>query len=69
MRWIKCSEQMPEINTQVIYCDEFMHRGSARYIKYDFAKTEKGRAPRFEDLRGVVHGVTHWMPLPTPPTE
>ncbi|MBY3727107.1 DUF551 domain-containing protein, partial [Escherichia coli] len=35
----------------------------------EYAKTQKGREPRFETLTGIWHGVTHWMPLPEPPQE
>lgn len=69
MEWIKCSEQMPEIDSRVLVALHGKYVQSATYRRWSGAKTEKGRAPRFEDLRGIVHGATHWMPLPAPPTE
>lgn len=69
MEWIKCSERMPEIGNRVIVTIEGKYVRCASYTQWDGAKTERGRAPRFEDLRRIVHGVTHWMPLPEPPSE
>lgn len=36
-----------------------------------YAKTEKGRLPRWEEVTGTLafNEPTHWMPLPAPPTE
>lgn len=69
MEWIKCSERMPDIGKSVLVVINGKYVNSASYTQWDGAKTAKGRAPRFEDLRGIVYGVTHWMPLPEPPTE
>lgn len=69
MDWIKCSERMPEIDARVLVALRGKYVQNATYRQWSLAKTEKGRAPRFEDYRGIVHGVTHWMPLPEPPTE
>lgn len=69
MEWIKCSEQMPEIGARVLVVMYGKHVHSAAYRQWETAKTEKGRAPRFEDQRGIVYGVSHWMPLPEPPAE
>ncbi|KAF6596661.1 DUF551 domain-containing protein [Cronobacter sp. EKM101R] len=65
--WIPCSERMPEIGNRVIVTIEGKYVRCASYTQWDGAKTERGRAPRFEDLRGIVYGVTHWMPLPAAP--
>lgn len=69
MSWIKCSERMPEVDSRLLVVTHGKYVSAAAYRQWAGAKTEKGRAPRFEDLRGIVHGVTHWMPLPEPPTE
>jgi len=69
MEWIKCSERMPEISSRVLVAIRGKYVTNATYTSWTGAKTEKGRAPRFEDLRGIVHQVTHWMPLPEPPTD
>ena len=57
--WVKCSERMPELNVPVL-----VHTGSGMEIDhtYDFGDG----ASFYEDLYGDV---THWMPLPAPPTE
>lgn len=69
MEWIKCSEQMPDIGERVLVVTRGIYVGCASYRQREGAKTAKGRAPRFEDFGGIVYNVTHWQPLPKPPTE
>lgn len=64
--WISCSERMPEIRQTVIGWNGYAV-GQCVYTRNEYAKTQKGREPRFETLTGIWHGVTHWMPLPEPP--
>ncbi|AHG09853.1 DUF551 domain-containing protein [Escherichia coli] len=66
--WISCSEQIPEIRQTVIGWNGYAVRQCV-YTRNEYAKTQKGREPRFETLTGIWHGVTHWMPLPEPPQE
>ncbi|HCQ0340767.1 TPA: DUF551 domain-containing protein [Escherichia coli] len=66
--WISCSERMPEIRQTVIGWNGYAVRQCV-YTRNGYAKTQKGREPRFETLTGIWHGVTHWMPLPEPPQE
>lgn len=66
--WISCSERMPEIRQTVIGWNGYAVRQCV-YKRNEYAKTQKGREPRFETLTGIWHGVTHWMPLPEPPQE
>lgn len=66
--WISCSERMPEIRQTVIGWNGYAVRQCV-YTRNEYAKTQKGREPRFETLTGIWHGVTHWMPLPQPPQE
>ncbi|MEC9709469.1 DUF551 domain-containing protein [Escherichia marmotae] len=61
--WISCSERMPEIRQTVIGWNGYAVRQCV-YTRNEYAKTQKGREPRFETLTGIWHGVTHWMPLP-----
>ncbi|NEG85075.1 DUF551 domain-containing protein [Pantoea agglomerans] len=68
-QWIKCSEKMPEIGAKVLVVQHGKYVSSVHYRQWVTAKNEKGRAPRFEDMRGIVYGVTHWQPLPSPPEE
>lgn len=65
--WIACADRMPEIEDRVLVVTYGKYVSAARYTQWEGAKTARGRAPRFEDLRGIVHKVTHWMPLPSPP--
>ena len=66
--WISCSERMPEIRQTVIGWNGYAVRQCV-YTRNEYAKTQKGREPRFEILTGIWHGVTHWMPLPEPPEQ
>ncbi|HBN1798588.1 TPA: DUF551 domain-containing protein [Escherichia coli] len=66
--WISCSDRMPEIRQTVIGWNGYAVRQCV-YTRNEYAKTQKGRDPRFETLTGIWHGVTHWMPLPEPPQE
>ncbi|ENQ6155459.1 DUF550 domain-containing protein [Salmonella enterica subsp. enterica serovar Carrau] len=66
--WISCSERMPEIRQTVIGWNGYAVRQCV-YTRNEYAKTQKGREPRFEILTGIWHGVTHWMPLPEPPQQ
>ena len=69
MEWIKCSETIPDIGDRVLVVLSGKYVHEANYCQWSGAKTERGRAPRFENARGVLHGVTHWMPLQEPPQE
>ncbi|MDQ9210550.1 DUF551 domain-containing protein [Escherichia marmotae] len=66
--WISCSERMPEIRQTVIGWNGYAVRQCV-YTRNEYAKTQKGREPRFETSTGIWHGVTHWMLLPEPPQE
>ncbi|MGI1929562.1 dATP/dGTP pyrophosphohydrolase domain-containing protein [Escherichia coli] len=66
--WISCNERMPEIRQTVIGWNGYAVRQCV-YTRNEYAKTQKGREPRFETLTGIWHGVTHWIPLPEPPQE
>ncbi|EAM5883177.1 DUF551 domain-containing protein, partial [Salmonella enterica] len=65
---ISCSERMPEIRQTVIGWNGYAVRQCV-YTRNEYAKTQKGREPRFETLTGIWHGVTHWMSLPEPPEQ
>lgn len=63
MEWIKCSEKKPALGIDVqIYCsdtkEQFVGFRIGKYFQYAFV-----------DGKRAVCDPTHWMPLPTPPTE
>jgi hypothetical protein len=74
--WIKCSDRLPEIDYSAPEYSRYVRVLAARgetvvemsYASNGFAKTEKGRAPRWEHAgRLAFFTPTHWMPLPPPP--
>ncbi len=76
--WIKVSDRLPDLEGKPDYnCQElvigFTASGFIRpmyYARQMYNKTEKGREPRWEDMRGRIDSApTHWQPLPAPPTE
>ncbi|ELY4860608.1 DUF551 domain-containing protein [Cronobacter sakazakii] len=68
MEWIKCSERMPELRQRVLVWNGYSVT-ECTYKRNEYAKTPKGREPRFEFHAGIKHGITHWMLLPEPPAE
>lgn len=74
--WIKCSDRMPEIDFSKSeyswYVNALVTDGKCvtymTYISNGYAKTEKGKKPRWEYFDRIAHfEPTHWMPLPPPP--
>lgn len=66
MEWIKCSERMPDAETNpdvLVYCSD---------TKEQFVGFHIGRGDfqffNMDDVIGACHP-THWMPLPEPPSE
>jgi len=80
--WISVNDRLPEINLDP-EADYQKHRarvivatqgGEVREMTYTwqkFAKTEKGRRPRWEEWNGQLawDNVTHWMPMPEHPNK
>lgn len=58
MQWIKCSEQMPESMVSVLVTGDW----------FDYAVTAWS-GKEWLDFDDYEPPVTHWMPLPPPPTE
>ncbi|HCR1961870.1 TPA: DUF551 domain-containing protein [Enterobacter kobei] len=63
MEWIKCSERMPEEDAeeQVLACFKGGDISTLYYIE-----------GQWDDAYGILpirQDVTHWMPLPDPPSE
>lgn len=68
MQWIKCSQQMPE-NTQMLlaYSQGQIVPALWNYVVCP-VEYKKYRAFTYLD-GGPLENVTHWMPLPPPPSE
>ena len=83
MKWIKCSERMPEIYQFVLVCDSPQGHGEPRCISIfrnngnrwecpsDDPYDETLCAATFSDMEYVIdiRKLTHWMPLPKPPQD
>ena len=75
-RWIPVTERLPDIEKSphgsvecIVACSTGLVT-AMRYTENRNAKTEKGRRPRWEwNWRVATWEVTHWMPLPAPPTD
>ncbi|HGY1166524.1 DUF551 domain-containing protein [Citrobacter freundii] len=74
MEWIKCSDRMPEPEVPVL----IMLNGVLRIgeIRCDYPTHEETYQPFFywddphnDGQPWEVFDVTHWQPLPVPPTE
>ena len=75
--WVSVNDRLPEIDyTKPEYERRVKVLASwsgyvaeMNYVSNGFAKTEKGRIPRFEWFGRVSpFDVTHWMPMPAPPS-
>jgi hypothetical protein len=77
-QWISVSERLPEIPADVPSYSTYVRVlavgasgwvSEMRYAVNSYAKTEKGRAPRWEESDGrlAFNQPTHWMPLPASP--
>lgn len=65
-RWIKCSERMPDPGE-----DAYVVHGTFYNVYGVFDYTMRNGAWIFESQNGndMTRHVTHWMPLPAPPTD
>lgn len=67
--WIKCSERMPNEDTQMVLA---FSQGEivAAYWNYVMCPIDYKKYRAFTYLSGsLLEHVTHWMPLPEPPRE
>nr|DAU58030.1 MAG TPA: Protein of unknown function (DUF551) [Caudoviricetes sp.] len=72
MEWIKCSERMPDADCWVLICnvslggvDMGIYRNDEHLDEDEHWQNESGEF--IEAFSGWP--VTHWMPLPEPPSE
>lgn len=76
--WISVEERLPDIdlnapgydqNVRVLAAISSKYVREMKYERNAYAKTEKGRTPRWVEINGSLSysPVTHWMPLPEPP--
>jgi Protein of unknown function (DUF551) len=62
--WIKVQEKMPpDTKTVLVWCPERRNTYSANWVSPFWYHFSGGGGSRVEQM------VTHWMPLPDPPTE
>jgi hypothetical protein len=74
--WIPVTERLPDVERSphgsvecIVACSTGLVT-AMRYTENRNAKTEKGRRPRWEwNWRVATWEVTHWTPLPAPPTD
>jgi hypothetical protein len=77
--WVLTSERLPEIDmaaagyaryAKVLGWSEGLQPRQVRYTSNGYAKTEKGREPRWEEATGrITRAPTYWMPMPAAPNE
>ena len=66
--WISVETRLPENGQNVIVSDGQKLVTQMQYYKNIYAKTERGRIPRFEWMGRISPWtITHWMELPPPP--
>lgn len=65
MRWIPCSERMPEKNGQWVLC--LCVSGAIEVLKFDY--TMWNWDAQYPGRCYMENYVTHWMPLPQLPKE
>lgn len=66
MKWIKCSEQMPEDQSSVLAYDSFM---KAQVVAEYFPNFDSWCVQDLDEYDHFIESkdVTHWMPLPPKP--
>ncbi len=65
--WIPVSERMPEVEQEVLTINKMGHRFVSFFDKHSGLFFDRLDAPAACCIEHVL--VTHWMPLPPPPTE
>jgi hypothetical protein len=68
-RWIPVSERLPEDRVRVLTCGEDPVDGGFMLIGYREPESKFGPAHWHLPCFAEFGPVSHWMPLPSPPTE
>ena len=64
--WISVEERLPEIFADVLVYDELgIGYAARRPLPPKYSRRNVG----WLECDKEIHGVTHWMPLPSPPSE
>lgn len=68
MEWIKCSDRMPPMipDTSIEYV---VYETVNNRVSHDYWNVPEGNKSRQAFWNHYSDSVTHWMPLPSPPTE
>lgn len=67
--WIKCSDRLPEYNTEVLVTAEFDRPGDWRHSIGALDSNMRDSAAWKWWVKGASWTPTHWMPLPEPPAD
>lgn len=62
MKWIKVTDRLPKQDRVLIYVDDMVYTSWYAIDNFYLRLGDK-------ITRNFVENVTHWMPLPEPPTE
>lgn len=74
MEWVKCSDRMPPHGRYLVMYQSVKPGGTlvhavANYMKFDKNPPNKEIVSDWVCGMKGVHNITHWQPLPKPPTE
>ena len=65
--WISVEDRLPEIGTRVLLCGRYEGKGIIAYCTIGYFDGKTYREHWGADINTTA-AITHWQPLPTPPT-